>query len=92
MRSLRVTVAGMLLASATLGFVAVIQPASADPPTPCPTPGPPRIQCQGCPTYEDPVVCTVICNGGPVEMTFTNACFASCSGYKIRGECTRTGG
>ena len=26
------------------------------------------------------------------QKTFSNQCFASCSGYIIQGECTRTGG
>ena len=59
----------------------------------CPQPpGPPGVDCPGCPTYEDPVVCTVVCRGGLQQKTFSNRCFAACSGYVILGECTRTGG
>ena len=70
-----------------------LPPASAEPPDFCPQPpGPPGLECRGCPTFEDPVVCTVLCAGGHTQKTFTNACFASCSGYRIVGECVRTGG
>ena len=92
MRRLRIAVSILFLTSAALGTLALFQPASATPPDFCPQPGPPGMSCQGCPTYEDPVVCTIRCAGGPRERTFSNQCFASCSGYMIVGECTRTGG
>ena len=49
----------------------------------------PNLQCLN---YVDPVVCTVICKGGPQQQTFTNQCFATCSGLKFRGACQPTGG
>lgn len=92
MRGLRIGFGVLLAASAALGAL-TLSPASAGPPVFCPQPsGPPGLECRGCPTYVDPVVCTVICAGGPTQKTFSNQCFASCSGYIIVGECTRTGG
>lgn len=68
-------------------------PSLATPPDHCPQPpGPPGIDCRACPTFVDPVVCTVRCAGGTQQKTFSNQCFASCSGYILVGECTRTGG
>ena len=81
--------AAFLLGLATLAH----RPAIAEPPDFCPQPpGPPGFDCRACPTFVDPVVCTVICAGGPTQKSFSNSCFAACSGYKIQGECTRTGG
>jgi len=94
MRTLRICIGMLLLASAALGTLALtLPPARAEPPDYCPQPsGRPAIECRGCPAYVDPVVCTVICAGGPTQKTFSNQCFASCSGYVIVGECARTGG
>ena len=93
MRTFSVVFGSGLAVAAVLGFVALVSPAIADSHDYCPQPpGPPGIDCRGCPTFEDPVVCTVICSGGPRQMTFSNSCFAACSGYIIRGDCVRTGG
>jgi hypothetical protein len=94
MRPNRIRWTAFVLAIAGLGAaVLALSTVSAEPPDFCPQPsGPPGIECQGCPTVEDPVVCTVRCAGGSQQRTFSNACFAACSGYMIVGECTRTGG
>ena len=94
MRIVRIGLGAILAAAVILGaFAIAVPPASADTPEFCPRPpGPPGIECRACPTYVDPVVCTVICAGGPRQKSFTNQCFASCSGYIIVGECTKTGG
>ena len=94
MRIVRIGLGAILAAAVILGaFAIAVPPASADPPEFCPRPpGPPGIECRACPTYVDPVVCTVICAGGSRQKSFTNQCFASCSGYIIVGECTKTGG
>jgi hypothetical protein len=94
MRFLKIGFGVGLFAAALVGVAALsLAPVSAGSHDFCPQPpGPPGIDCRGCPTCEDPVVCTVVCQGGPQQKTFSNQCFASCSGYIIRGECTRTGG
>jgi len=93
MRTTRAFVGAAVTAAALFGVLALVAPAAADTPAYCPQPpGPPGLECQGCPTYEDPVVCTVTCAGGPRQITFSNQCFAACSGYKIRGTCVRAGG
>ena len=94
MRSNRVRWSVLALGIAGLGAAAIaLSSVSAEAPDFCPQPsGPPGLECQGCPTVEDPVVCTVRCAGGPRQKTFSNACFAACSGYRIIGDCTRTGG
>ena len=94
MRLIRGSFALLLCAAVLTGVGALLAPTTlAEPPAQCPQPpGPPGFECSPCPTYVDPVVCTVICPGGPQQRTFTNQCFASCSGYIFQGECTRTGG
>lgn len=87
MKRFRFAVGVLVIVASTAGILAL-----AGAPDKCAQPGPPGISCTGCPTYEDPVVCTVRCAGGPQQKTFSNSCFASCSGYMILGECTRTGG
>jgi hypothetical protein len=77
------------------GALSLVQPARAGHDPGCPArPLPPSLEgvCRACPTFVDPVVCTVVCPGGPQEVTFSNQCFASCSGHIILGECRRTGG
>ena len=94
MRTLRIGFAISLFAAVVVGVAALtLAPVSANPTGFCPQPpGPPGIDCRGCPTYEDPVVCTVVCQGGPQQKSFSNRCFASCSGYIFLGDCVRTGG
>jgi hypothetical protein len=94
MHCVKVALGGLVAAVLLAGIVSLtLAPAVASPPDFCPQPsGPPGLDCRGCPTFVDPVVCTVICTGGPTQMTFSNQCFASCSGFIISGECTRTGG
>jgi hypothetical protein len=94
MQKLRFTFGAVLVTTAVLGTLALLlPPASAEAPDFCPKPpGPPGTDCRACPTYVDPVVCTVICAGGPKQKTFSNQCFASCSGYIIVGECVKIGG
>jgi hypothetical protein len=89
--------ASTLALSAVLlaGAAVLLQPALASHDPGCPTrPLPPKLEgiCRACPTYVDPVVCTVACAGGPQDVTFSNQCFANCSGHIILGECRRTGG
>jgi hypothetical protein len=82
------------VAVAAAAFTLVQAPAEAGPSGEClsnPIPPDPVI-CRACPTYVDPVVCTVICKGGPQQQTFTNQCFATCSGLKFKGACQPTGG
>ena len=85
MRVLRSILGVLLVASAALGTLALVQPASAEPPDLCPQPF--LHECEPCPDTEDPVVCMVICAGGPRQMTFRNNCYAACSGYIFKGEC-----
>ncbi len=90
MRLLRTTVATVVVASAAIGTLSLVEPASAKPSDFCPQPF--LHECEPCGDNVDPVVCTVICAGGPTQMTFLNDCYASCSGYIFKGECTKVGG
>jgi hypothetical protein len=98
MRILRTSLGALLVASAAVGTLALFQPASAEPPDFCPRVpvGPPWVaddSCRACWSQgADPVVCTIVCAGGPQEHEFYNQCLADCSHYIILGECRRTGG
>ena len=93
MRRIRMVLCALVIAAAGAGVAALYStPALAAPPDFCPQPAGPVIPCINCPTFVDPVACTVICAGGPTQKTFSNQCFAGCSGFIIQGECTRTGG
>ncbi len=88
MRIRRTGLGILLVGIAAIGALALMQPASAEPPDFCPRPF--THECEPLSPIVDPVVCTVICAGGPREITFRNAEYAACSGYILEGDCPST--